>query len=291
MKRVLLISLIALFAATVAFAQSNRIVFGPLEGDDAGVLTVRNGEEIEIEVWVRTDPDNPAPVVGLAHGLLSEDAIIAVRNGFEIDPYYDGWELIVVDGPFFYNPADNYPIFPGYTCEMQVAIYCVFCPPPLPNPLDTDGEWDYYGSFLMTCNTDVPSDDTYHPFSMGWYPQNNNSTKWAFDGGGSVVPEQDYCGLYFEAGACVYLPGDVNHNGSPLEIVDIFAMISSYRGTVEPYYECECDLDPVNHNFAATADPNGNCIPNEIIDVVTELNAYRGTMTVSGCPDCPGSGR
>ena len=60
MKKALLIGLIFSFSGAAAFAQSNRIVFGPLEGDDAGVLTVRNGDDIEIEMWVRTDPGNPA---------------------------------------------------------------------------------------------------------------------------------------------------------------------------------------------------------------------------------------
>ncbi len=294
MKKGLLVALIVGLFGTAALAQDlNKIVFGPLEGDDAGVLNVRNADDIEIEMWVRTDPDNPTPIVGIAHGLLSEDAIIAVRNGVEINPDYDipYWEITFVDGPYIYNPADDYPIPPGYTSEMQGAIYAILAPYPGSYPLDTEGEWDYYGAFLMTCNTDVPIDDTYYPFSMGWYPQNNNSTLWAFDGGGSVVPEQDYCGLYFETDACIYIPGDCNHNGVPLELNDVIAMGSSYRGSVEPYYDCNCGVDPPGYRFIATADPNGNCVANELSDVVTEIAAYRGLGDVSGCPDCPGSRR
>ncbi len=200
MNRVLFVSLFALFAASIASAQSNKIVFGPLEGDNAGVLTVHNGEDIEIEMWVRTDPGNSAYIVGLAHGLMSEDAVIVLRNGAEIDPDYDmpNWESVWVDGPYIYNPDDDFPIPPGYTCEMQAALYTVFGPEG--DPLDTQGEWDYYGSFRMTCNTDVPIDDTYYPFSIGWYPHSGQGTTWSFETppGGSVVPEQDYCGLYFE---------------------------------------------------------------------------------------------
>ncbi len=293
MKKELLIALIVFLFGTAAFAQDlNKIVFGPLDGDDAGVLNVRNADDIEIEMWVRTDPDNPAPVAGVAHGLMSEDAIIAVRNGAILNPLYDipNWESVWVDGPFVYNPADNYPIPPGYTCEIQGALWCVFgiCY----NPLDTQGEWEYYGAFLMTCNTGVPIDDTYYPLSIGWYPHNiNQSTTWAFDGGGSVVPEQDYCGLYFETDACIYIPGDCDHNGVPLELNDVIAMGSSYRGSVEPYYDCNCGVDPPGYRFMATADPNGNCVANELSDVVAEIAAYRGLGDVSGCPDCPGSGR
>ena len=88
-------------------------------------------------------------------------------------------------------------------------------------------------------------------------------------------------------GNCVYLPGDCNHNGTPLELGDAIAMIGMYRGTVVPPYECPCP--PHGDNFAPTADPNGNCVALELGDVVTEIAAYRGTGTATGCEDCPGS--
>ena len=92
-------------------------------------------------------------------------------------------------------------------------------------------------------------------------------------------------------GDCVYLPGDCNHNDIALELGDVMGMIAMYRGSVDPYYICDCGVDPPGAEFAATADPNGNCIPFELGDVVTEIAAYRGSVTASGCEDCPGSGR
>jgi hypothetical protein len=52
----------------------------------------------------------------------------------------------------------------------------------------------------MVCNDDVPIGETYYPLSMGWYPHSGQGTSWSFEAppGGSVEPEQDYCGLYFE---------------------------------------------------------------------------------------------
>lgn len=97
--------------------------------------------------------------------------------------------------------------------------------------------------------------------------------------------------LRFTGGPCEYIPGDCDHNGTPLEISDVITMIGNYRGSVEPYYDCNCGVDPPGPYFAATADPNGNCVANELNDVVTEIGAYRGSAEVSGCPDCPGSGR
>ncbi len=289
MKKLLWIIVIISSMASSAFAQSNKIVFGPLEGDDAGVLTVHNGEDIEIEMWVRTDPANPARIVGFTTGLMSEDEIIAERNCAVFDPdFYQLWDTISCDGPFGHDPDDYFPIPEGYTCDWISALcWSVDC-----TGLDTNGEWDYAASFMMTCNTDVPTDETYYPFTDGWWPHSGQGTAWSFDvpPGGSVIPELDHCGLYFEPDTCIYIPGDVNRNGAPLELADVLAMVSSYRGLVEPYYLCQCSEDPPIFDFAATADPNGNCIPNELNDVVTEIGAYRGSDTVSGCPDCPGSG-
>jgi hypothetical protein len=89
------------------------------------------------------------------------------------------------------------------------------------------------------------------------------------------------------SGDCVYIPGDVNHNGTALELSDVVTMIGNYRGSAEPAYTCDCP--PHGEEFAATADPNGNCVALELSDVVTEIGAYRGTTQASGCGDCPGS--
>ena len=277
------------FWLSLASAQSNKIVFGPLEGDDAGVLTVHNAEAIEVELWVRTDPDNPADIVGMSHGLMSEDVIISQRNGMDPEPEYDSppWENVFVDGPYVYDPEDDFPIPEGWTCEMQGALCIILDPWPCAI-LDTQGEWDLYGTWLMVANNGIPTEQTYFPFEEGWYPHTDERTAWAFEIGGHVHPQQSYCSLYFESNICSYLPGDCDHNGFPIELTDVLAMIGFYRGTTEPYL-CECSEDPTVYNFAATADPNGNCIPNELLDVVTEIGAYRGNDTASGCPDCPGS--
>ncbi len=288
MKNLFEILIVMSVLTASASAQSNKIVFGPLEGDDAGVLTVRNGEAIGIELWVRTDPDNPAPLIGVCHGLLSEDIIIAERNGMDPEPEYDipYWEAFWIEGPFVHDPNDNYPLPEGWTCEMQNAL-CAYNP--LCGGVDTQGEWDLYGTWLMVTNTEIPTEQTYYPLAEGWYPHSGQGSYWAWGAWPEgTFPEQSYCGLYFEPDTCIYIPGDVNRNGAPLELTDVLAMIGFYRGTMEPYL-CECGEDPIIHDFAATADPNGNCIPNELNDVVTEIGAYRGSMTASGCPDCPGT--
>jgi hypothetical protein len=89
------------------------------------------------------------------------------------------------------------------------------------------------------------------------------------------------------SGDCVYVPGDVNHNGTALELSDVVTMIGNYRGSTEPSYVCDCP--PHGAEFAATADPNGNCVALELSDVVTEIGAYRGSTPAFGCSDCPGT--
>ncbi len=92
--------------------------------------------------------------------------------------------------------------------------------------------------------------------------------------------------IYANPSECSYEPGDVNHNGVPVELSDVVSMIGIYRGTVSPNYTCSCP--PHGDNFAPEADPNGNCTASELSDVVTEIGAYRGSATASGCVDCPG---
>ena len=266
---------------TSAFPQSNRIVFGPLEGEDAGVLTVQNGQNIGIELWVRTDPDNPTPIVGIAHGLMSEDVIIAQRNGINLEYPYNSWFSVWVDGPFVYDPDDAYPIPTGWTCEMQGAL-CHW-PPECVDPLDTQGEWDLYGTWLMVTNTGIPIEQTYYPFEMGWYPHSGQGTYWSFETppGGGVEPEQSYCGLYFVP-ECDYIYGDCNHNGTPWELADLIAMIGIYRGAIDPYYTCYCP--PHGDDYPPGADPDGDCIPYELSDVIIMLRPP--DWPIFGCPDC-----
>ena len=265
----------------------NKTVFGPLVGDDAGVLTVHNGEAIELELWVRTDPDNPTPVIALSHGLLSEDIIIAERNGMDIEPEYDmpNWESVWVDGPFYHNPDDDYPIPDGWTSEVQGAIY-PWDPPWYGPPLDTQGEWDLYGTWLMDTNVDVPTGQVYLPFSEGWYPHRGQGTYWAFgQPHGGIVPEQDYCGLHFVT-SCQYIPGDCNSNWVPMELTDVICMIGLYRGTIVPLYTCPCP--PHGNDFPLQATVDSNCVVMELDDVVLQIYAYRSDYELWGCPDCPG---
>ena len=150
------------------------------------------------------------------------------------------------------------------------------------DPLFRDPENGDFHLMSTACGDtdDSPSIDSGHP-------DINDELLNCLRGQGTILSDMGaYGGGNY---ICVYIPGDVNYNGIPVELGDVIAMIGMYRGSVELPYECPCP--PHEFNFFATADPNGNCIANEISDVVTEIAAYRGGTTVSSCADCPGSRR
>jgi hypothetical protein len=200
MKRLLLPLLMVIFSVAITSAQSNRIVFGPLVGDDAGDIWAVAGDDIDIEMFVRTDPNNEVPIVGVNHSLMSEDEAIAERYeyGVTFDPDYGqpNWEVTFVDGPFFHDPSDAFPIPEGHTSQSAVALWIVFNDP-VGDPLDTGGEWDLFGHYTM--GTNAHADGEYYPLSSGWYPHSGQGTGWAFENppGGSVIPDQDFCGIWF----------------------------------------------------------------------------------------------
>lgn len=141
---------------------------------------------------------------------------------------------------------------------------------------DVQGGWEGEGN--IDCDPEFCD-----PVFGNFYLQESSCCIGTGEGGANIGALGAGCG------ACYYIAGDCDHNSTPLELGDVIAMINMYRGTVGPYYVCDCP--PHGSGFAATADPNGNCVANELSDVVIEIGAYRGTMTASGCADCPGSGR
>ena len=150
------------------------------------------------------------------------------------------------------------------------------------DPLFRDPDNDDFHLMATECGDSYDS-----PCIDAGHPDIHDDLLDCFWGLGDVVSDLGAYGGGDEATDCVYIPGDCNHNGTPLELGDTIAMTGMYRGTLDPYYTCECP--PHGSDFASEADPNGNCIPFELADVVTEIAAYRGNDSVSGCEDCPGS--
>lgn len=198
MRKMLLLGLVVVFAFSLASAQSNRLVYGPLVGNDAGEIDVVNaGDAFEVEMWVRTNPGNPVFIVGVNHSLMTEDALVSERNGVSRELAYDdpNWESVWLDGPYIHDASDPEPIPEGHTSQSAVALWVVFNPP-VGLPLDTGGDWVLYGSYSMVSSG--TSNGEYHPFSSGWYPHSGEGTTWSFDAppGGGVDPEEDYATVW-----------------------------------------------------------------------------------------------
>ncbi len=174
----------------------------------------------------------------------------------------DPADVIVEIGNLFFEPADI-QIEVGQTVRWVNTVTTIHTTTALGGLWDS-GDLGLSDFFDFTFDTESVNDYecSYHPLSMQ----------------GTVT-------VISPGGPCSYLAGDVNHNGIPLELGDAIAMISIYRGTIDPAYSCECP--PHGDNFTPTADPNGNCVALELGDVVIEIAAYRGTGTASGCEDCP----
>lgn len=202
MRKMLLLGLVVVFAFSVASAQSNRLVYGPLVGNDADdIWAPTAGQDVDVEMWVRTDPTNPAYIVGVNHSLMTEDAAIGERyeneDGVVLDPAYGmpNWESTFLDGPFIHDASDSQPIPEGHTSQSAVALWIVFLDP-VGDPLDTGGDWDFYGTYTMATNEEAFGE--YNPLSSGWYPHSGQGTSWSFEAppGDGIAPEEDYATFF-----------------------------------------------------------------------------------------------
>lgn len=86
---------------------------------------------------------------------------------------------------------------------------------------------------------------------------------------------------------CVYIPGDINNNGS-YNGIDITYGVSYLKGGPQPPYVCDC---PPHGYIFPSGDINGNCAFNGI-DITYGVNYLKGMGdSPSQCPDCPSMGR
>jgi hypothetical protein len=144
MREILSIVAILIFTATMTEAQTTRIVFGPLEGDSAGVITAGPEEEIVVDVWARTPAGTN--IVGLMLPLSSNDNYIMSesRVGGELFDPLTLWDDI--DFPdYSMDPSND-----GYTCQPIMGVKDFFQNPSPDNGINTDGEWWKIADYRMT---------------------------------------------------------------------------------------------------------------------------------------------
>ena len=173
MKRTLLLALAVLMTFSLATAQTTKIVVGPLEGDDAGIIMGEPSETIDVQIWIRTAPG--IRIVGIHLPLATKDDYFQAssRNGGDFFFPIPLW-----DAKFFLDAAPDDETA-GYTNQSFLAIkdFVVGEDPDTINAINTDGEWMRILQFEMTTVDEylgLPVDDA---FLMGSH-EDNGSMVW-----------------------------------------------------------------------------------------------------------------
>lgn len=164
MRMTLLLALAVFLSFSLATAQPAKIVFGPLDGDNAGAIVADTGETIEVQVWIRTEPG--INIVGLHIPLASKDEMI------QSDSRDDGDLLFpfpLWDDVSFLNPNPDVHL-EEYTNQSILGIKDIVGDPDSLNGIETNGEWSEIATFTMTTATDgdgIPHDDAFALGSQG----------------------------------------------------------------------------------------------------------------------------
>jgi len=83
---------------------------------------------------------------------------------------------------------------------------------------------------------------------------------------------------------CIYVPGDINGNGSTNGL-DVTYGVAFFKGGAEP--PVSCNMCPVQQPFYGAGDVNGSCFFNGI-DIIFLIGYFKGDQpTLLYCPDCP----
>jgi hypothetical protein len=279
-------SLITLLALLLAYspvsAQQVEMVFGPLDGDNAGILYADTSQAIEVDLWMRTSPGISIVVFHIP--LSSKDQYIRSdsREGGEYCELLHTWDDVTFLSP---NPD---PMHGGYTNQSFLGIE--FIEPDCDNGIITEGEWWWIASFRMTTVGDAPTAiplcdaliEGYHP------DQEGNILADCYIG--EIDPSDislDFACLWINEVACSeYTVGDYNGSGA-INVADIVDSYSKLKtGLPEPASICECP--PESGDFwAVAADVNNSCAFN-VADVVDGYSFLKtGSPEPEPCWMCP----
>lgn len=239
--------------------------------DDLAFIA-RYYDDLGLAIIDISNPHEPL-FIGGCEAPVAYQRWVHVQGQYAYMTVNDGIQIIDISDPYNPEPVAYY-YTPGRVDDVYIRNNFAYIA-------------DAQNGLIILDISDPPNPEFVASFDTpGWAHSVQVQGEYAY-----IADEYSLMVLRFIGGPCYYTPGDCNHNGTPLELNDVLTMIGNYRGTVTPYHICDCGVDPPGSYFAATADPNGNCVANELTDVVIEIAAYRGFAEVSGCPDCPGSGR
>ncbi len=177
-KKFLFTGMLLAMISTVATAESVKLVFGPLDGDDAGLIVAEGNETFELELWARTEPG--IAIIILHIPLSTNDLYIRDTQRAEGELFYP---LDVWDDIGYLAPGED-QIHNGYTVQSLIGIEDFGISPPYPdNALNTDGEWWLIATFLMTTVAEVDHETHYDAFISGSQSCNGNIVLVDYDTG------------------------------------------------------------------------------------------------------------
>lgn len=177
-KKILFTSVLLLMISSVTMAQSVSLVFGPLEGDEAGLIIAEGNETFELELWARTEPGIEIIIVYIPLSTNNQYIRGTLRAEGEFFYPLDIWDDIG-----FLDPDDD-RVHNGYTVQSIMGIEDF--PPRLPYPdhaLNTNGEWMIIASFVMTTVPEVDFETHYDAFISGAQQCNGNIVLVDYDTG------------------------------------------------------------------------------------------------------------
>ncbi|MEE9552994.1 MAG: hypothetical protein V3W18_01755 [candidate division Zixibacteria bacterium] len=229
-------------------AQTTKLIFGPLEGDSAGIIHTYEGATVDVDVWIRTEQG--IRIVGMHLPLSSNNEYISSRNdGTFEEPLWDWW---VAD---FLDPNDD-PENDGYTNQSIMGVS-----DDLDDAIETNGEWWKIATYKMAAGaTDQFNIPFCNAFIEGTHPDNGGIVLVDFNQG-ELDPSQyelDFACLQFEQFCGDYILCDYNGNGS-VNVADLLNAYS-YLVTCAPYPAVLCQCPPgEGETFAVAFDLNNSC--------------------------------
>lgn len=204
MKKLLLLALAACIPFSMAVAQDPanfHVVYGNTDGSP---MSVGLDRDIEVPVWVSTDPTpgNPDSITFMHDALQSDDLIVTSRNGVTFVP---GGGLAEWDDVSFLavNNNGNDPVIPvGFTSQSILGFAYLTDPRSPQNFIYTLGAYQLVAYYRMHTTADgAYINTTQCPFSGGHNPA-NGATIWGFqDGVRGVAPTAVFGCLFFSPNA------------------------------------------------------------------------------------------
>lgn len=238
MKKALMIFPIVLSFAIPSAAQITKIILGPRDGDNAGILQTYHNATVEVDLWIRTDP-SLCGITGLHLPLSSRNDLIQSnsRSGGRLFHPFQYWDDIS-----FLAPNDDTQ-HQGYTSQSLLGICTVLgYPCDHYRLIDTDGEWWKIASFLMTAASCIDCDELYcDALIEGYEPLYNWGIVLVDNCSGELDPseyEVEFACLQFDQSCGDYEIGDFNGSGA-FNVADVVIAVHKLLGASLEFTPCE----------------------------------------------------